>query len=436
MPEGARATVVGAGLAGSEAALRLARAGIGVDLFEMRPGRNTEAHRTEWFAELVCSNSLGSEETVSGKGLLKEELRLIGSALLAIAEAARIPAGKALAVDRGRFARGVTEAVRSAPGVRVIGEEVAGIPDAPIVVLACGPLAPEPIVSAIRGLLGDAGFYFYDAISPIVDAATITPGAGYVADRYGVGTGDYLNLPMDREQYARFLEALLSAKTVPLRDFEEPRYFEGCMPVEEIARRGPETLLFGPLRPVGLRDPRTGRIPHAVLQLRKENAQGSMYNLVGFQTRMTYPEQKRVFSLIPGLENAEFLRYGSVHRNGFLDARGRLTPCMELRGRPGLFFAGQITGVEGYVESIASGLVAGASAAARALGREPLPFPTGSMVGALMAHITAPGGGDPQPMNANFGLLPEVPVRGKKDRKARKAEIALDAVRRFAPSLP
>jgi len=436
MPERFRVSVVGAGLAGSEASLRLARAGIGVDLYEMRPGKRSEAHRTDRFAELVCSNSLGSEEVSSGKGLLKGELRILGSALLPIADAARVPAGKALAVDRERFAHGVTEAVRSNPGIRVFEEEVTGIPDAPLVVLACGPLAPEPIVAAIRGLLGDEGFYFYDAISPIVDAGTIGPGAGYVADRYGVGTGDYLNLPMDRERYGEFLSALLSAKTVPLREFEEPRYFEGCMPVEEIARRGPETLLFGPLRPVGLRDPGTGRIPHAVLQLRKENAEGTMFNLVGFQTRMTYPEQKRVFSLIPGLENAEFLRYGSVHRNGFLDARRCLTPCMEFRGRPGLFFAGQVTGVEGYVESIASGLVAGVSAAARVFGREPLPFPPESMIGALMAHITAPGAGAAQPMNANFGLLPEVALRSKKDRKGRKAEIALDAARRFAAALP
>jgi methylenetetrahydrofolate--tRNA-(uracil-5-)-methyltransferase len=436
MAERDRAAVVGAGLAGCEAALRLAAAGIGVDLYEMRPGRMTEAHRTGWFAELVCSNSLGSEEVVSGKGLLKEELRILGSALLPIADAARVPAGKALAVDRERFARGVTEAVRSRPGIRVVEEEVAGIPEAPVVVLACGPLAPEPITSAIRGLLGDGGFYFYDAISPIVDGGTVGLEAGYVADRYGAGTGDYLNLPMDRERYEAFLSALLSAKTVPLREFEEPRYFEGCMPVEEIARRGPETLLFGPLRPVGLPDPRTGKIPHAVVQLRKENAEGTMYNLVGFQTRMTYPEQKRVFSLIPGLGNAAFLRYGSVHRNGFLDARGRLSPCMEFPGRPGLFFAGQITGVEGYVESIASGLVAGASAAARALGREPLPFPAESLVGALMAYITAPGAGAAQPMNANFGLLPGIPQRRKRDRKERKAGIALDAIRRFAPALP
>jgi methylenetetrahydrofolate--tRNA-(uracil-5-)-methyltransferase len=436
VPERTRVTVVGAGLAGSEASLRLSAAGFAVDLFEMRPARRSEAHRTDWFAELVCSNSLGSEELSSGKGLLKEELRILGSALLPVADEARVPAGKALAVDRERFARRVTEAVRSRPGIRVVEEEVTSIPDAPLVVVACGPLVPEALSSALRGLLGDEGFYFYDAISPIVDAGTIGPGAGYVADRYGAGTGDYLNLPMDRGQYEAFLSALLSAKTVPLRDFEEARFFEGCMPVEEIARRGPETLLFGPLRPVGLPDPRTGRIPHAVAQLRKENAEGTMYNLVGFQTRMTYPEQRRVLSLIPGLEGAGFLRYGSVHRNGFLDARRHLHPWMEFRGRPGLFFAGQVTGVEGYVESIASGLVAGASAAERASGREPRAFPGESMIGALMAHITTPGPGAAQPMNANFGLLPAVAVRRKRDRKGLQAETALDAARRFALTLP
>ncbi|MGE5248221.1 MAG: methylenetetrahydrofolate--tRNA-(uracil(54)-C(5))-methyltransferase (FADH(2)-oxidizing) TrmFO, partial [Verrucomicrobiota bacterium] len=347
-------TVVGAGLAGAEAALRLADAGLSVELFEMRPLRQTEAHRTAWFAELVCSNSLGSDELASGKGLLKEELRILGSRLLAVADATKVPAGKALAVDRERFARQVTEEVRARKGIRVRTEEVTAVPDAPLVVMACGPLASEPISDAIRSLLGEDGFYFYDAISPIVDAASIDRVAAYVADRYEAGTGDYLNLPMDRERYDAFLSALLSAKTVPLRAFEEPRYFEGCMPVEEMARRGPETLLFGPLRPVGLPDPRTGKIPHAVVQLRKENAQGTMYNMVGFQTRLTYPEQKKVFTLIPGLADAVFLRYGSVHRNSFLDGRRHLSPWMEYRGRKGLFFAGQITGVEGYVESSAS----------------------------------------------------------------------------------
>ena len=429
-------TVVGAGLAGSEAALRLSRAGEAVDLYEMRPAKLTHAHRSGRFAELVCSNSLGSVELTSGKGLLKEELRILGSALLPIAEASRVPAGKALAVDREEFARRVTEAVRSAPGVRVHEAEVSAIPGDPLVILACGPLASDAIASAIRDALGDDGFYFYDAISPIVDAGTIDPGASFVADRYGVGTGDYLNLPMDRERYEAFLSALLTAKTVALRSFEEPRYFEGCMPVEEIARRGPDTLLFGPLRPVGLRDPRTGRIPHAVVQLRKENAAGTMYNLVGFQTRLTYPEQKRVFSLIPGLSSAGFLRFGSVHRNTFLDARRHLHPWMESRERAGLIFAGQITGVEGYVESIASGLVAADSAAFRAAGKVPRPFPRESMIGALMERITTPGPDRAQPMNANFGLLPDVGERRKRDRKERKVEVALAAIRRFNADLP
>jgi len=431
----ASVTVVGAGLAGSEAALRLSRAGIGVDLYEMRPSKLTPAHGSGSFAELVCSNSLGSTEVTSGKGLLKEELRILGSALLPLAEASRVPAGKALAVDREEFGRTVTAAVRSRAGIRVHEEETDAIPGDPLVILACGPLASDAIASAIRAFLGDDGFYFYDAISPIVEAETIDPGASFIADRYGAGTGDYLNLPMDRERYEAFLSALLSAKTAPLRAFEETRFFEGCMPVEEIARRGPETLLFGPLRPVGLRDPRTGRIPHAVVQLRKENAQGTMYNLVGFQTRLTYPEQKRVFSLIPGLSSAAFLRFGSVHRNSFLDARRHLHPWMESRRRPGLFFAGQITGVEGYVESIASGLVAAVSAARRACGRDPVPFPRESMIGALMERITTPGPARPEPMNANFGLLPEVAVRRKRDRKERKAEVALDAIRRFNAEL-
>ena len=429
-------TIVGAGLAGSEAALRLSRVGIAVDLYEMRPAKLTPAHRSGRFAELVCSNSLGSGELTSGKGLLKEELRILGSALLPIAEASRVPAGKALAVDREEFGRRVTEAIRSCPGIRVHDEEVTAIPGGPLVILACGPLASDAIASAIRDALGDDGFYFYDAISPIVDAETIDPEASFVADRYGVGTGDYLNLPMDRERYDAFLSALLTAKTVALRAFEEPRYFEGCMPLEEIARRGPNTLLYGPLRPVGLRDPRTGRIPHAVVQLRKENAAGTMYNLVGFQTRLTYPEQRRVFSLIPGLSSAGYFRYGSVHRNSFLDARRHLHPWMEARSRAGLFFAGQITGVEGYVESIASGLVAAVSAALRSAGKDPRPFPPEAMIGALLGRITTPGPDRAQPMNANFGLLPEVAVRRKRDRKDRKVEVALDAIRRFAAGLP
>ena len=430
-----RVAVVGAGLAGSEAALLLSAAGISVDLAEMRPTVSSAAHRTGLFAELVCSNSLGSDAVDSGKGLLKAELRALGSNLLALADRARIPAGKALAVDRDAFATLVTEAVRSRPNVRVSEREVRRIPDDPLVVLACGPLPSDALAASIADLLGDDGLYFYDAISPIVDAATVDPDAGFFADRYGAGAGDYLNLPMDRERYEAFLAALVSARVVPARDFEQERYFESCMPIEVIARRGPETLLFGPLRPVGLRDPRTGRTPCAVVQLRKENAAGTMYNLVGFQTKLARPEQERVFSMIPGLSRATFLRYGSVHRNAFVDARRHLHPWMECRTRPGLFFAGQITGVEGYVESIASGFVAGVAAAARASGAEPPLFPDASMIGALMGHITSPAPGAFQPMNANFGLLPEPSPGRKRERKARQASAALDAIGLFRSNL-
>lgn len=424
-------TVVGAGLAGSEAALVLSSAGIPVTLYEMRPGVRSPAHRTGWFAELVCSNSLGSQDIHTGKGLLKAELGILGSNLLRLAGRARIPAGKALAVDREAFARAVTDCVRSLPSVRIVGGEAGEIPDAERVILACGPLPSDAISASIRSLLGDDGLYFYDAISPIVDASTIDPGAGFFADRYGAGGGDYLNLPMDRERFGTFLAALLAARRVPAREFEEERYFESCMPIEAIAERGPDTLLFGPLRPVGLRDPVTGRVPHAVVQLRRENAEGTMFNLVGFQTRLAYPEQERVFSLIPGLARAKFLRYGSVHRNGFIDAPRHLHPWLESRVRPGLFFAGQISGVEGYVESVASGFVAAVSAAALARGESPPRFPENSMIGSLMRHIAAPRTSPFQPMNANFGLLPEPPTGRKRERRDRQAAAALAAAEEF-----
>lgn len=426
-------TVVGAGLAGSEAALVLSAAGLPVDLVEMRPGVSSPAHRTGWFAELVCSNSLGSEEEQSGKGLLKAELRELGSNLLFLADRCRIPAGKALAVDRELFGKRVTDAVRSRPGIRVTEREARSIPEAEPVILACGPLPSEALSSSIRTLLGDEGYYFYDAISPIVDASTIDREAAFFGDRYGGGSGkgDYLNLPMTRDQYEAFLSALLSARVVPARDFEEERYFESCMPLETAARRGPDTLLFGPMRPVGLADPRTGKVPHAVVQLRRENAAGTMYNLVGFQTKLAWPEQERVFSLIPGLSRAKFLRYGSVHRNSFLDARRHLHPWMEFRRRPGLFFAGQITGVEGYVESIASGFVAAVSAAAIAMGQAPPAFPEASMIGSLLRHITTPAKAACQPMNANFGLLPEPSPGRKRERKARQAAAATSAIAEF-----
>lgn len=397
----------------------------------MRPGVSSPAHRTGLFAELVCSNSLGADRVDTGKGLLKAELRTLGSNLLKVADRVRVPAGKALAVDREAFGKSVTEAVRSRRNVRVVEAEARAIPEDPVVILACGPIPSGGILESIGALLGGTGLYFYDAISPIVDASSLEMDRGFFADRYGSGTGDYLNFPLTRPEWEAFFNALVAAQVVPARDFEGERYFESCIPIEVLARRGEETLLFGPMRPVGLRDPRTGKIPHAVVQLRKENEAGTMYNLVGFQTKLTYSEQKRVFSLIPGLGRATFLRYGSVHRNTFLDAPRHLLPCMECRNRQGLYFAGQITGVEGYVESIASGFVAGVSAAARIAGKQPPVFPEGSMIGALMRHITTPPRGRFQPMNANFGLLPLPPEGGKRDRKAQQVKRALSAIGDF-----
>ena len=426
-----RVTVIGAGLAGSEASLVLSASGTAVDLYEMRPAVSSPAHLTGWFAELVCSNSLGADRTDSGKGLLKAELRALGSNLLRVADRVRVPAGKALAVDREEFGRSVTEAVRGRSNIRVAEEEARTIPDDPVVIVACGPIPSAAIAESIGALAGGSGLFFYDAISPIVDAFSLDMSRGFFADRYGSGPGDYLNFPMTQDQYEAFLSALLSARVVPAREFEEERHFESCMPVEVLARRGPETLLFGPLRPVGLRDPRTGKIPHAVVQLRKENEAGTMYNLVGFQTKLAYPEQERVFSLTPGFARAKFLRYGSVHRNTFLDAPRILHASMECRFRRGLFFAGQITGVEGYTESIASGFVAAVSAIARVAGKEPPEFPEESMIGALLRYITTPCRGAFQPMNANFGLLPLPPGVRKRERKGRQADRALSSIGEF-----
>ncbi|GAB4363020.1 MAG: methylenetetrahydrofolate--tRNA-(uracil(54)-C(5)) -methyltransferase (FADH(2)-oxidizing) TrmFO [Deltaproteobacteria bacterium] len=426
-----RVIIVGAGLAGSEAALSLSAFGATVELFEMRPALSSPAHATGWMAELVCSNSLGAESEETGKGLLKAELRLFGSNLLRLAERARVPAGKALAVDRERFARAVTEAVESRGNILVHRREVPAVPDGPLVLIACGPLPSESLSRDLAERLGGEGLYFYDAISPIVETASLDLRKGFVADRYGVGSGDYWNFPMTKAEYETFRNALLEARTVPTREFEEERHFEACMPVESIAARGPDTLLFGPLRPVGLTDPNTGNRPYAVVQLRKENREGTACNLVGFQTKLAYPEQRRVFSLIPGFSRVRFLRYGSVHRNSFLDASRHLRPTMESRTRRGLFFAGQFTGVEGYVESIASGMVAAVSIAARAAGREPEVFPEETMTGALMRRITEPREGIPQPMNANFGLLPP-PGRGRRrERKAGQAARALSTAGAF-----
>ncbi|MGH7767133.1 MAG: methylenetetrahydrofolate--tRNA-(uracil(54)-C(5))-methyltransferase (FADH(2)-oxidizing) TrmFO [Candidatus Binatia bacterium] len=418
-------TIIGGGLAGCEAAWQLARRGVAVELYEMRPKKGTEAHATSYLAELVCSNSLRSASLTNAAGLLKQEMRRLGSLIIQVADRCRVPAGSALAVDRERFAAAVTGAIASLPGVRVIREEVSEIP-AGIAILATGPLTSQPLSRALESLLGGRHLYYYDAISPIVTAESVDMNIAFAASRYDRGGDDYLNLPLTREQYGSFIDALLGAEKVPAKSFEDLRYFEGCLPIEEMARRGRDTLAFGPMRPTGLIDPRTGKRAFAIIQLRQENREKTLYNMVGFQTKMTYQEQKRVFSLAPGLEHAEFVRFGSLHRNTFIDAPRHLMPTLQWRGRPSLFFAGQITGVEGYIESAASGLLAGLNAARLIHGKEPVAPPATTALGALLVYITDPGRKDFQPMNANFGVLPPIGSRIKgKEKKQLMADRAL-----------
>ncbi|MFO7676301.1 MAG: methylenetetrahydrofolate--tRNA-(uracil(54)-C(5))-methyltransferase (FADH(2)-oxidizing) TrmFO [bacterium] len=438
-------TVIGAGLAGCEAALQLARRGIRVRLVEMRPGQMTLAHRTGDAAELVCSNSLKSDEPQNAHGLLKAELRLYGSVLLECAARARVPGGKALVVDRERFSAEVGAALAEA-GITVERGEAHELP-AGVVVVASGPLTSDPLAESLSRALGAERLFFFDAIAPVVSAGSVDRSVAFAGSRYGAGE-DYLNCPLDEAQYRRLVDELVRAELHPMRDFERRMLFEGCLPVEELARRGPETLAFGSMKPVGLRpssrghDPgsvdRSGSCPcpHAVVQLRQENAAGTMFNLVGFQTRLRQSEQRRVFRLIPGLARAEFLRYGAMHRNSYLDSPRVLGPTLAARARPGLFVAGQLTGVEGYVESIGAGLVAGANAARLCRGEEPLDWPGETMLGALLAYVGAgpAGGGRFQPMNANFGLLPRAGGRGS-ERRERQAERALAAARGFAARL-
>jgi methylenetetrahydrofolate--tRNA-(uracil-5-)-methyltransferase len=426
-------TVIGAGLAGCEAALQLARRGVSVRLVEMRPGTMTPAHRTGDVAELVCSNSLKSDEPANAHGLLKAELREYGCFLLECAERARVPGGKALVVDRERFAAEVASALAEA-GITAERGEVRELPDG-IVVLAAGPLVSDALAGSLGRALGAERLFFFDAIAPVVSAESIDRSVAFAGSRYGAGA-DYLNCPLDEPQYRRLVDELVRAELSPVRGFERGMFFEGCLPVEELARRGPDTLAFGPLKPVGIADPRTGGRPHAVVQLRQENAGGTMFNLVGFQTRLKQAEQRRVFRLVPGLARAEFLRYGAMHRNSYLDAPRVLGPTLAARARPGLFVAGQLTGVEGYVESIGAGLVAGVNAARLGRGEVPLEWPAATMLGGLLAHVsTGPAAGQRfQPMNANFGLLP--PVRAKKfQRREFVVERALAAAREFAARL-
>src|SRR5499427_5637002 len=379
-------TVIGGGLAGSEAAWRIAQQGAQVRLYEMRPVRQTPAHRTEQLAEIVCSNSLKSDQPYNASWLLKEELRRLGSILIQIADSVRVPAGGALAVDRDRFAASVTETVSNHPNIELIREEVTEIPEEGIVVIASGPLTSEPLSQSIRNFCGTEHLYFYDAISPIVDAETIDFSNVYRASRYGKASDDYLNCAMNREQYDLFYEALISAESVTLHDFEEARYFESCLPIEELARRGRDTLRFGPMKPVGLNDPATGRMPYAVVQLRQEDLMQSSYNIVGFQNHLKFAEQKRNFRMIPGLEHAEFLRLGQIHRNTYINAPALLNANLQLRAQPNIFFAGQISGVEGYVESIATGLLAGRYAASLAKNGPLVGVPRETAMGSLCAY--------------------------------------------------
>jgi methylenetetrahydrofolate--tRNA-(uracil-5-)-methyltransferase len=423
-------TVVGGGLAGSEAAWQAAEHGVDVTLYEMRPHRMTPAHVGDRLAELVCSNSLGSDLPDRASGVLKAELRALNSLVLTCADATRVPAGGALAVDREAFAAEVTRRVESHPRIAVVRQEVTTVPDGPAII-ATGPLTSEPLVEAIAALTGQKHLYFYDALAPIVSAESVDMSVAFRASRYdkgGVGD-DYINCPMTEEEYGRFVDALLAAERIPLRDFEheDARFFEGCLAVEVLAARGRGALAFGPLRPVGLVDPRTGVRPYAVVQLRQDNLAGTLYNLVGFQTNLRYGEQERVFRLIPGLEMAGFVRYGHMHRNTFINSPLLLEPTMAFRNRQGLFFAGQITGVEGYVGSVGSGWVAGVNAARFALGQELLELSRTTMLGALCHYVSCAEPESFQPMKANFGLLPPLdpPVRNKRKRYQAYAERAL-----------
>ena len=413
-------TVIGGGLAGSEAAWQIARLGEKVRLYEMRPAINTAAHRTDRLGEIVCSNSLKSDQPYNASWLLKEELRRLGSILIRIADSVRVPAGSALAVDRDRFSSRVTEVISGEPNIRIIREEVAEIPNDGIVIVASGPLTSPSLSDSIRKFCGSEHLYFYDAISPIVDAETIDHSRMYRASRYGKGSGDYLNCAMDRDQYDVFYEALVSAESVAIHEFEEACYFESCLPIEELARRGRDTLRFGPMRPVGLADPATGRPPYAVVQLRQEDLMQSSYNLVGFQNHLKFPEQKRIFRMIPGLENAEFLRLGQIHRNTYINGPEALLPTMAARRDSRIFFAGQLAGTEGYIENVASGLVAGVNAVRTARGEEPLVLPAETAIGALCRYVSTPQKHF-APMNINFGLLPDMnfPRRISKTEKQR-----------------
>lgn len=428
--------VIGAGLAGSEAAWQIAKRGIKVHLYEMRPVKQTPAHHTDKFAELVCSNSLRANTITNAVGVLKEEMRILDSVIIQSADDCAVPAGGALAVDRHEFAAKVTDRVKNHPNVTVFNEEITEIPSG-ITVIATGPLTSPTLSSAIKELTGEEYFYFYDAAAPIVEKDCINMDKVYLKSRYDKGEAAYLNCPMTEEEFDRFYEALITAETVPLKEFEKEVFFEGCMPIEVIAKRGRKTLLFGPMKPVGLDDPRTGKRPFAVVQLRQDDGAGTLYNIVGFQTHLKWGPQKEVLQLIPGLENAEIVRYGVMHRNTFINSPQVLNGTYQFRKKPELFFAGQMTGVEGYVESAASGLIAGINAARIANGQETIEFPAETAMGSMAHYITTTDAKSFQPMNANFGIFPELPakVKGKKERAEQQAKRALETIQKFVKNL-
>lgn len=424
--------VIGAGLAGSEAAYQIAKRGIKVHLYEMRPVRQTPAHHTDKFAELVCSNSLRANTLTNAVGVLKEEMRRLDSVIIRSADECAVPAGGALAVDRHEFASKVTEYVKNHPNVVVHNEEMTEIPEGPTII-ATGPLTSPELSQKLKDLTGEDYFYFYDAAAPIIEKETIDLNKVYLKSRYDKGEAAYLNCPMTEEEFDRFYEALTTAETVPLKEFEKEIFFEGCMPVEVMANRGKQTLLFGPMKPVGLEDPKTGKIPYAVVQLRQDDSAGTLYNIVGFQTHLKWGPQKEVIQLIPGLENAEIVRYGVMHRNTFINSPKLLEATYRFKGRNDLFFAGQMTGVEGYVESAASGLVAGINAARLVLGKELVQFPAETAIGSMANYITTTSAKHFQPMNANFGLFPrlEEKIKRKQERYEAYANRALVSIMNF-----
>lgn len=427
--------VIGAGLAGSEAAWQIAKRGIKVRLYEMRPVKQTPAHHTDKFAELVCSNSLRANGLTNAVGVIKEEMRILDSVIMAAADKCAVPAGGALAVDRHEFASYVTETVKNHPLIEVINEEVTEIPEG-ITVIATGPLTSPALAEKVKELTGEEYLYFYDAAAPILEKDSIDMDKVYLKSRYDKGEAAYLNCPMTKKEFDAFREALITAECAPLKEFEKEKYFEGCMPIEVMAARGEKTMTFGPMKPVGLEDPKTGKRPYAVVQLRQDDAAGTLYNIVGFQTHLKWPEQKRVFSMIPGLENLEIVRYGVMHRNTFINSPRVLAQTYQLKARPNLFFAGQMTGVEGYVESAGSGLIAGINAARLALGEELLYFPHETALGAMARYITHTDGKNFQPMNVNFGLFPELGerIKSKPERYERHANRALETIRNFVNS--